>query len=178
MDLDDDAASVRDARKELAAIDTNGDLVADAPESQDSPDATNSMTASDVSSIPSMGTSDNGKGAKSAYYANNSLLPGRPDEESMISSSDGPSFFTDESTIAEEGVEVESSDSPVSSPRGLAARDSLKNNLMNTSDNSGESLDEAIESGNWEAVAASAAAIVKNNEPVQSVNSPNWGSAV
>ena len=72
MDLDDDAASVRNARKELAAINTNGDLVDDAPPSQDSPDATNSMTASDVSSIPSMGTSD-GKGtagaAKSAYYA-------------------------------------------------------------------------------------------------------------
>ena len=93
-DDDLDEMSQQDHAKELRELDGN------APPRQDSPDATNSMTMSDVSSIPSMST---GKAAtKSNYYAENSLLP-RPDEESMLSSSDGPSFFSDES-----GIEIQS----------------------------------------------------------------------
>ena len=98
-DDDLDEMSQQDHAKELRAV-TDGELDGNAPPRQDSPDATNSMTMSDVSSIPSMST---GKAAtKSNYYAENSLLP-RPDEESMLSSSDGPSFFSDES-----GIEIQS----------------------------------------------------------------------
>ena len=78
----------------------------DAPISIEIPDATNSMTMSDATSIPSMSTKDGGGGgAVNSYYAANILLPGNPDEESMLSSSDGPSFFsTDESSIGEEDM--------------------------------------------------------------------------
>ena len=141
-DLDD--MSAQNVTKEMRAIDPNCELDEDRPERSDSPDATNSMTMSDVSSIPSMATgTSQSRLVKNvnAYYANNSLLPTRPDDESMLSSSDGPSFFTDES--AGEGVEVGGGDS---------------------STGGSSSLDQAIESGNWEAVAASAARMVKQNE--------------
>eukprot|EP00571_Detonula_confervacea_P001733 CAMPEP_0172314004 /NCGR_PEP_ID=MMETSP1058-20130122/21430_1 /TAXON_ID=83371 /ORGANISM="Detonula confervacea, Strain CCMP 353" /LENGTH=519 /DNA_ID=CAMNT_0013027751 /DNA_START=40 /DNA_END=1599 /DNA_ORIENTATION=+ len=163
-DNDLEQIEAQGTRKQLVAI-TNGELALDAPRRIESPDATNSMTASDVSSMHSMSTNGGGSGnvvsEKNAFYANNSLLPGRPDEESVLSSnSEGPSFFTDEDTVASEGFEVPSSG-------GLGAKDSL--NALNTSNNSGESLDQAIESGNWEAVAASAARIVKINESTKSV---------
>ncbi|KAL7551831.1 hypothetical protein ACHAWF_015025 [Thalassiosira exigua] len=147
-DVSDDDVSEMSAQnvvKERLAITANGEdgeggaCEAELPRAPDSPDATNSMTASDVSSIPSMGASNGGDSGgapgTTAYYANNSLLPGRPDEESMLSSSDGPSFFTDD-----------------------AGREEEKQSL------SSNSMDQAIESGNWEAVAASAAAIVKQSE--------------
>lgn len=123
------------------------------------------MTMSDVSSIPSVSTNGDGRrgsavAQNNAYYANNSLLPGRVDEESMLSSnSEGLNFmFTDEESAVSQGFEM-----PVSG--GLGANDSL-----NATNNSDESLDQAIISGNWEAVAASAARIVKNNEPMNSVH--------
>lgn len=105
-DDDMDAMSQQNGGKGLLAI-TNGELALDAPPRQDSPDATNSMTASDMSSIPSMGTSKANN--TSNYYAENSLLGGKPDDESHLSSSDGPSFLLDEdSVMIEEGVEVSS----------------------------------------------------------------------
>lgn len=110
---DDDLSEMGriDNGKELLAITANGELDPDAPPRMPSPDATNSMTMSDVSSIPSMNTGDPGANASSNYYASNNLLPGRPDEESQLSSSDGPSFFETDSeadTMAgdHEGVEI------------------------------------------------------------------------
>lgn len=135
--------------RELLAITTNGEmeLASDRPPRVESPDATNSLTSSDVSSIPSEGNSD----ARSAYYASNALLP-RPDEESVLSSSDGPSFFND---FIEEGVEV-------TGPNNLSHSTIL--NASGRTESSTDSLDQAIESGNWEAVAASAAAFVKRDD--------------
>lgn len=89
--------------KEILAITTaNGEmeLAPDRPPRVESPDATNSLTSSDVSSIPSEGNSD----FRSTYYATNALLP-RPDEDSLLSPSDGPSFFSD---CIEEGMVVTS----------------------------------------------------------------------
>lgn len=144
-------------RKDLLLI-TNGEIGEGAPTRIESPDATNSMTAySESSSIPSMSTRKSSKQGQNEYYANNSLLPGRPDEESMLSSSDGPSFFD---TDSEAGVEI--------SRCNISGE-----SLLNTSGSSsgGDNLDQAIESGNWEAVAASAAAIVKQNESSNSISS-------
>jgi len=147
-DLDD--MSLGDSGKELLTITTNCEMQSDCPPRIESPDATNSMTASDVSSLPSVSS---GNHNRSEYYANHSLLP-RPDEESVLSSSDedGPSFFNDRYAGIEEGVEVSDS-------HNLSA-------ILNSSGASqgSDNLDHAIESGNWEAVAASAAAIVKQNE--------------
>lgn len=167
---DDDLSEMGriDNGKELLAITANGELDPDAPPRMPSPDATNSMTMSDVSSIPSMNTGDPGANASSNYYASNNLLPGRPDEESQLSSSDGPSFFETDSeadTMAgdHEGVEI-------------AAFSSLLNTSSSTTGN--ESLDQAIENGNWEAVAASAAAIVKQNEQDVSMSTTSTGMEV
>lgn len=112
-DDDLEQMSAQGNAKELLAITADGELDPNAPRALESPDATGSMTASDVSSIPSTSTRGNDNGNASEYYATNNLLPGRPDDESMLSSSDGPSFFsTEESTIndADEGVEVMAGD--------------------------------------------------------------------
>ena len=86
------------AKESLRAI-TNGNLL------EDSPDGTNSITdcdtASDATSLASMNTGiSTGVAAAAAnpssYYASNSLLGGRPNDESVLSDSDGPSLFTDE----------------------------------------------------------------------------------
>jgi len=87
------------AKESLRAI-TNGNLLEDAPGRIPSPD-TDCDTASDVTSLASMnnGISTGVAAAAnpSSYYANNSLLGGRPNDESVLSdSSDGPSLFTDE----------------------------------------------------------------------------------
>jgi len=154
----DDVSRADGGKPALLAI-TAGDgleMDPDRPLRQDSPDATNSLTASDVSSIQSMGTT--GKGNCSAYYANNSLLPGRPDDESLMSSSDGPSFFNDDDDdVIEEGVEVTTPNLDHSA-------------ILNSSSSDNENLDRAIEDGNWEAVAASAAAMV-NQSSTRSVSS-------
>ena len=92
------------AKESLRAI-TNGNLLEDAPGRIPSPDGTNSVTdcdtASDVTSLASMNNGiSTGVAATanpSSYYASNSLLGGRPNDESVLSdSSDGPSLFTDE----------------------------------------------------------------------------------
>ena len=86
------------AKESLRAI-TNGNLL------EDSPDGTNSVTdcdtASDATSLASMNNGiSTGVAAATAnpssYYASNSLLGGRPNDESVLSDSDGPSLFTDE----------------------------------------------------------------------------------
>lgn len=155
-DLDD--MSLAENGKELLTITTNCEMQSDCPPRIESPDATNSMTASDVSSLPSVSS---GNHNRSEYYANHSLLR-RPDEESVLSSSDedGPSFFNDGDAGIEEGVEVSNS-------QNLSA-------ILNSSGASqgSDNLDHAIESGNWEAVAASAAAIVKQSDS----STPNGGS--
>eukprot|EP00579_Thalassiosira_antarctica_P008175 CAMPEP_0201902776 /NCGR_PEP_ID=MMETSP0902-20130614/55129_1 /ASSEMBLY_ACC=CAM_ASM_000551 /TAXON_ID=420261 /ORGANISM="Thalassiosira antarctica, Strain CCMP982" /LENGTH=500 /DNA_ID=CAMNT_0048436793 /DNA_START=203 /DNA_END=1705 /DNA_ORIENTATION=+ len=161
-----DEMSRVDNGKDLLQITANGEMDPDRPPRIESPDATNSMTASDVSSIQTMGTSGNNN--RSAYYADNSLLPGLPDEESITGSSDNNdvSLFTDGEEFTEEGVEI-------ASPRAGASNSSFLNSssILNTSNNSSgsDNLDHAIESGNWEAVAASAAAIVKRNESTSSI---------
>ena len=89
-DLDQMSAQ-GNAKESLRAI-TNGNLLEDAP--------TDCDTASDATSLASMNTGiSTGVAAAanpSSYYASNSLLGGRPNDESVLSDSDGPSLFTDE----------------------------------------------------------------------------------
>eukprot|EP00581_Thalassiosira_minuscula_P005295 CAMPEP_0183740082 /NCGR_PEP_ID=MMETSP0737-20130205/58766_1 /TAXON_ID=385413 /ORGANISM="Thalassiosira miniscula, Strain CCMP1093" /LENGTH=448 /DNA_ID=CAMNT_0025975067 /DNA_START=118 /DNA_END=1464 /DNA_ORIENTATION=- len=154
-DQDLEEMARQDTGKELLTIDAGAAVGSDCVPRAPSPDATQSMTASDMSSLPSLGTSRNNQ---SAYYANNSLLPGRPEDDSMLTSSDGPSFFT-ENEIAE-GIEVTS---PRGSMSGFNNSTILHDSNVSTS-GSEMTFDQAIESGNWEAVAASAAAMVKNSD--------------
>ena len=90
-DLDQMSAQ-GNAKESLRAI-TNGNLLEDAPD-------TDCDTASDATSLASMNTGiSTGVAATtnpSSYYASNSLLGGRPNDESVLSDSDGPSLFTDE----------------------------------------------------------------------------------
>ena len=104
-----------DAKKDLTAITNGNDVGANAPGRQESPDATHSMmTFSDSCSMSTneMSSAESTTSAKASvaaannYYAKNHLLPDRPDEESILSSSDGPSFVIAD----DESCEVEASE--------------------------------------------------------------------
>lgn len=118
------------------------------------PADTIAMTHSDVSSIPSMenGLSKSSSDEQNEYYANNNLLP--RDSESELSSIDGgPSFFNGDDINVDGSVEV------------------LNPRVLNMSSSSSDNLDDIIESGNWKAVAASAAANISRNTEFYSLSS-------
>ncbi len=91
-----------DTAKELMAI-TNGEVDPDAPVREESPDSsTVGMTFSDSGSL-STKESPSEAVAASNYYANNSLLPVNPDEESL-STNDQPSFFSSDESVEMQGA--------------------------------------------------------------------------
>ncbi|KAL7478159.1 hypothetical protein ACHAW6_003936 [Cyclotella cf. meneghiniana] len=193
MDLDD-GANANDLNKErnALAIKTGGDVDHDGPISPASTmDATQSLTAdahSDVSSLPSsIGMSKSGETAEG--YNGLNLLPGRPDEESVLSG-DEENYFYNSNNLAGMGVasgamvrmgapssgDDESSISSKSHSSSVLLEDALPHPSSTYSSalppqhyTPGE-LDQAIENGNWEAVAASAAAIMSKSSS-QSVDS-------
>ena len=82
--------------KVLLAI-TNGDMDPNQLARTASANDTNSMTASDMSSLPSMSTrgQKSPRAAASRYYEANLLPPGCLNEENMLSPSNRPRFLTD-----------------------------------------------------------------------------------
>ncbi|KAL3801977.1 hypothetical protein HJC23_010321 [Cyclotella cryptica] len=144
-------------------------------------DATQSLTAdahSDVSSLPSsIGMSKSGENGEG--YNGLNLLPGRPDEESVLSG-DEENYFYNSNNLAGMGVasgamvrmganssgDDESSISSKSHSSSVLLEDamphssSLYSSALPPQHYTPGELDQAIENGNWEAVAASAAAIM------------------
>mmetsp|Transcript_24623 Transcript_24623/g.53356 ORF Transcript_24623/g.53356 Transcript_24623/m.53356 type:complete len:539 (+) Transcript_24623:197-1813(+) len=143
------------------------------------------MSSSDVSPMPSLRSTtrnNNSTRGSSIHYPKHPLLPSSSDEEDEVD------VFTDvvEDDGIEDGIPSKSARSSiVDSPNSPSvkhlntSRKSINSpsSILRTSKyNSSASLDQAIESGNWEAVAASAANIVKQNEPFGSSSlSPSVG---
>jgi len=131
-----------------------------------SPDGTDSIiTTSDVSSMVSSVGGNNNRSA--ARYANHLLLPGTPGGDNRLVSRDGQEGALADIGAIEEGVAVRS---PVTVTRMSDASTLAVNNttggalaMSNVSYRGQNNLNAAIESGNWEAVANSAAAIIRQN---------------
>lgn len=133
-------------KKELEAIDVNGDLNSDAPPRQESPDTTTANSFSDATSTDGSMSTNRINNSSSDYYAKNNLLPGDPDEESIITEDDHPSFFSSGTDDANASMDVE--DTPGTNSEA-------------------DSDAQAIEDGNWEDVAASTAAYANRNENIK-----------
>ena len=81
-------------KKELAALDTDGDVGPNAPRALESPDTTLANSFSDATSTDgSMSTAKMANNSANDYYAKNSLLPGGPDDDSVMTEEEQPSFL-------------------------------------------------------------------------------------
>jgi hypothetical protein len=83
-------------KKELAALDTDGDIGPNAPRNLESPDTTLANSFSDATSTDgSMSTAKMANNSANDYYAKNSLLPGGPDDDSIMTEEEHPSFLNE-----------------------------------------------------------------------------------